>query len=237
LAAQTDQPEDLVTAQLWRMVRGRLFPMAQVVAAVELLGQLNWTTMVTEQQHGSLAALHRVHLDYSLQTLITRAHLLQLHRLLPKCSENEKRLRALGDAIARQLRARLGQVQGRNLYIKVLCELLRDQQRDLHAAADDLGMSVLLEAHDEAEMVRALGLPSPLMGVNNRDLKTFTVDLAITERLAARAPKDALLVTESGLFTAADAARLESSGARAMLVGESLMRQADVEAATRALLA
>ncbi len=75
-----------------------------------------------------------------------------------------------------------------------------------------------------------------LVGVNNRDLKTFTVDLGITERLAARAPRSALLVTESGLFTAADAARLEGSGAKAMLVGESLMRQADVEAATRALL-
>jgi indole-3-glycerol phosphate synthase len=88
---------------------------------------------------------------------------------------------------------------------------------DLMAEAARLGMDALVE-------------------VNNRDLKTFTVDLAITERLAARAPAGALLVTESGLFTAADAARLEGSGAKAMLVGESLMRQADVEAATRALL-
>ena len=107
----------------------------------------------------------------------------------------------------------------------------------LMSEAARFGMDALVEVHDEAEMERAGALGATLVGVNNRDLKTFTVDLAITERLAARAPKGALLVTESGLFTAADAARLESSGARAMLVGESLMRQADVEAATRALLA
>jgi indole-3-glycerol phosphate synthase len=107
---------------------------------------------------------------------------------------------------------------------------------ELMAEAARLGMDALVEVHDEAEMDRAGALGATLVGVNNRDLKTFTVDLAITERLATRAPGGALLVTESGLFTAADAARLEASGARAMLVGESLMRQADVEAATRALL-
>jgi indole-3-glycerol phosphate synthase len=75
------------------------------------------------------------------------------------------------------------------------------------------------------------------VGVNNRDLRTFTVDLAVTERLAAAAPPNALLVTESGIFSPADAARLERAGARAMLVGESLMRQADVRKATQLLLA
>lgn len=107
---------------------------------------------------------------------------------------------------------------------------------DLMAEARAHGMDALVEVHDEAEMARAGRLGADLVGVNNRDLRTFTVDLAITERLAALAPPNALLVTESGLFTAADAARLEASGARAMLVGESLMRQADVTAATRALL-
>ena len=107
---------------------------------------------------------------------------------------------------------------------------------DLMSEARRLGMDALVEVHDEAELARAGALGADLVGVNNRDLRTFTVDLAITERLAAEAPADALLVTESGLFTAADAARLERSGARAMLVGESLMRQADVTAATRALL-
>ncbi len=107
---------------------------------------------------------------------------------------------------------------------------------DLMSEAARLGMDALVEVHDEAEMDRAGALGATLVGVNNRDLKTFIVDLAVTERLAARAPNAALLVTESGLFTGADAARLEASGAKAMLVGESLMRQADVEAATRSLL-
>ena len=107
---------------------------------------------------------------------------------------------------------------------------------DLMAEAARFGMDALVEVHDEAEMDRAGQLGADLVGVNNRDLKTFVVDLAVTERLAARTPADALLVTESGLFAAADAARLERAGATAMLVGESLMRQADVEAATRALL-
>lgn len=107
---------------------------------------------------------------------------------------------------------------------------------DLMQAARSHGMDVLVEVHDDAEMARARGLDADLVGVNNRDLRTFATDLTATERLAAEAPEGALLVTESGIFTPADAARLEASGAQAMLVGESLMRQADVETATRALL-
>ena len=107
---------------------------------------------------------------------------------------------------------------------------------DLISESSRFGMDALVEVHDEAEMARAGRLGATLIGVNNRDLRTFVTDLAITERLAACAPANALLVTESGVFTPADARRLDAAGARAMLVGESLMRQQDVEAATRALI-
>ena len=103
----------------------------------------------------------------------------------------------------------------------------------LMAEAARWGMDALVEVHDEAEMARAAALHATLVGINNRDLKTFVVDLAVTERLAGLAPADALLVAESGVFTAADARRCAAAGARAILVGESLMRQGDVAQATR----
>jgi len=115
--------------------------------------------------------------------------------------------------------------------------LVDDQlARELMAEADRMGMDVLVETHDLAELRRAARLGARLIGVNNRDLRTFVTDLAVTERLSAEIPADALLVTESGIHTPEDVRRLERAGAKAMLVGESLMRQGDVEAATRALL-
>lgn len=122
--------------------------------------------------------------------------------------------------------------------ILIIVAALQDSlMQEIEAAAIGYGMDVLVEVHDEAEMERAARhLQSRLIGINNRDLKTFTTDLATTERLAPLAPEGSLLVGESGINSHADCQRLAKSGVRCFLVGESLMRQADVEAATRKLL-
>jgi indole-3-glycerol phosphate synthase len=105
----------------------------------------------------------------------------------------------------------------------------------LHQRATELGLDTLVEVHDEAELDRALDLGAELVGINNRDLTSFEVDLATTERLAGRVPEGVVLVAESGIFTNHDIQRLERAGARAFLVGESLMRQPDVGMALRCL--
>jgi indole-3-glycerol phosphate synthase len=108
---------------------------------------------------------------------------------------------------------------------------------ELEQAAGDWGMDVLLEVHDEKELERALRLKSQLLGINNRDLKTFHTTLSTCERLARLVPSGRIVVGESGIFTSQDLARLAAAGISTYLVGESLMRQRDVTAATRALLA
>jgi indole-3-glycerol phosphate synthase len=119
----------------------------------------------------------------------------------------------------------------------IMASLEDTQAAELESAAMGLGMDVLIEVHDEAELERAALLKSPLIGINNRNLHTFEVTLETTRRLARRVPEDRMIVAESGLFNADDLADLAQYGARCFLIGESLMRQPDVTAATRAILA
>lgn len=125
---------------------------------------------------------------------------------------------------------------GADAILIIVAALSDTQMSEIETAAIEHGMDVLVEVHNEAEMTRAQVLKSRLIGINNRDLKRFATDLATTERLAPLAPEGALLVGESGINNHADLLRLEQAGVRCFLVGESLMRQADVTAATRALL-
>ena len=126
---------------------------------------------------------------------------------------------------------------GADCILIIMAEVDDALAADLVSAAGDWGMDSIVEVHDDAELDRALELDCKLIGINNRNLKTFETTLATTERLAPRVPKDRIVIGESGIITPADIMRLQAAGVNTFLVGESLMRQEDVTAATKALLA
>lgn len=125
---------------------------------------------------------------------------------------------------------------GADCILLIMAALEDGQARELEGSAQELGMDVLIEVHNEAELERALNLTSTLIGINNRNLKTLEVNLEVTEELAGLIPSGRVIVSESGLGSPADLARMAAVGARRFLIGESLMRHDDVEAATRNLL-
>jgi indole-3-glycerol phosphate synthase len=125
---------------------------------------------------------------------------------------------------------------GADCILLIMAALTDEQAVELESIARTLDMDVLAEVHDAAELGRALGLQTKLIGINNRDLKTLETDLATTIELAPHVPPDRFLIAESGIRTRADVGRLAAAGVNCFLVGESLMRQPDVAAACRALL-
>lgn len=125
---------------------------------------------------------------------------------------------------------------GADCILIIMAEVDDALAADLAAAAVDWKMDAIVEIHDAKELDRALELPCRLIGINNRNLKTFETTLQTTEKLAPRVPKDRIVIGESGIFTPDDIARLSKAGVKSFLVGESLMRQADVTAATKSLL-
>lgn len=125
---------------------------------------------------------------------------------------------------------------GADCVLLIMAALTDNKARELEELARALDMDVLVEVHSRHELDRALGLETQLIGINNRNLKTLTTDLTITEELASHVPSDRFLVAESGIRSHADVLRLQAAGASCFLVGESLLRQPDVGAATRALL-
>ena len=125
---------------------------------------------------------------------------------------------------------------GADAVLLILAAVDDDMAQRIEAEALDFGLDLILEVHDETELERALKLKSPLIGINNRNLKTFETDLTTSERLAAMIPDGRVGIAESGIDSHADIERLARRGIRRFLVGEALMRQPDIEAATRALL-
>ena len=209
-----------------------------------------WTAVIAEVKKGSpskgviradfdpldIAGIYEAHGATCLSVLTDEHFFLGHLRFLALIREQVRLPLLRKDFIFDPYQVYEARVAGADAVLLIAAMLELDQLRDLAALARELALDVLLEVHDEREMETALRTDVELVGINNRDLRTFVTDLGTTERLAQLVPDDRLIVAESGVNCRNDVLRLSRAGAGAFLVGESLMREADIGAKLKELL-
>jgi indole-3-glycerol phosphate synthase len=210
----------------------------------------DWTAIIAEVKKGSpsrgiiredfdpleIAEIYQDNGATCLSVLTDEKFFLGHLRFLPLIRETVSLPLLRKDFICDPYQIHEARAAGADAILLIAAMLDLDQLREFHAIAREIHLDVLLEVHDEAEMETALQTDCTLIGVNNRNLRTFETDLGTTGRLARMTPAERLLVAESGINNRADIVRLQADGARAFLVGESLMREADIGAKLQEML-
>ncbi|MDT8440576.1 MAG: indole-3-glycerol phosphate synthase TrpC [Desulfuromonadales bacterium] len=218
--------------------------------ALETAAASGWTAVIAEVKKGSpskgviredfdplaIAGIYQEHGATCLSVLTDQKFFLGHLRYLGLIREQVSLPLLRKDFICDPYQIVEARVAGADALLLIAAMLTTAELIDFSGQARELGLDVLLEVHDEAELEKALATDCRLIGVNNRNLNTFVTDLATTERLAGLLPADRLLVAESGIDSRADIVRLQQAGARAFLVGESLMRAPDIGARLSELL-
>jgi indole-3-glycerol phosphate synthase len=235
-------------------VRGRAFDAEDIprgfVAALHSAHESGWTAVIAEVKKGSpskgiirpdfdpidIAMTYEAHGASCLSVLTDEHFFLGNLRFLGLIRERVGLPLLRKDFIIDPYQVYEARAAGADAVLLIAAILEPDQLAELAGVARELSLDILLEVHDEADLEKALATDCELIGINNRDLRTFVTDLAVTERLIPRISVDRFVVTESGIFTRADIDRLLGAGARGFLIGESLMREEDIGAKLDELL-
>lgn len=237
-------------AVLKRRVADLEEPPRGFVRALRASVESGWTTVIAEVKKGSpskgviradfdpigIAEIYQKHGAACLSVLTDEKFFLGHLRFLGLIREQVRLPLLRKDFLYDPYQLWEAREAGADAVLLIAAMLEPVQLAELVAEAGEIGLDVLLEIHDEVELEMALQVPVELIGINNRDLRSFHTDLAVTERLAPRIPADRLVVAESGIFSRADVTRLQAAGAKVFLVGESLMRSTDIGAKLDELL-